>query len=418
MRLSNLAQVVAILLVLTTGCKQPETVLRVANWGGAGDASDYQKTVDELIQEFETQNPGVRVRVENTPDAYVSKMTLGYIARSQPDVMMLDASSAAHFISNGIVADLSPFFVKDPEFHLEDFFENVVDISRRGKAVYAIPQGFTPMVMYYNKRLFDSNRVPYPKAGWNFVDFRQTAQRLTSGNKHGFVFANWMAGWVMWLWNNGGDVVDLESERATGTFNSGANIQTIGFLRDLVTKYKVSPSLSQVQATGVDPFANGDAAMTISGHWAMLGYKKAAGVSWEDLGIVELPHNTQQHQTVMYESGYAIGTFSKQRELAWKFIKYMTSYKVQIRYNASGIEIDGRKDVARERATTDLERSFLPIIDSARPPYGSKIIGYELVEQAGASAMDTILNGADIGSALTNAASRIDAEFKKRDAKN
>ena len=33
-----------------------------------------------------------------------------------------------------------------------------VNIARRGDALYAIPLDFTPMVMYYNKRLFDAAR--------------------------------------------------------------------------------------------------------------------------------------------------------------------------------------------------------------------------------------------------------------------
>src|SRR5205085_11138122 len=123
---------------------------------------------------------------------------------------------------------------------------------------------FTPMVLYYNKRLFDRAEVSYPKAGWNFEQFLQTAQKLTiPGKQWGFVFNNWMAGWIMWLWNNGGDVLSPDGTRASGYFDSPHNVQTVSFLRDLIDKYKIAPTLSANASLGVDPFANGQAAMAV-----------------------------------------------------------------------------------------------------------------------------------------------------------
>src|SRR5205823_386793 len=173
-------------------------------------------------------------RVENIPQEYVSKMVLSFIAHAEPDIMMLDFSSASVFINNGVLTDLSPYIASDKEFKLDDYFPNAVSAARRGNALYAIPQDFTPMVLYYNKRLFDRAGVSYPKAGWNFEQFLQTAQKLTiPGRQWGFVFNNWMAGWIMWLWNNGGDVLSPDGTRASGYFDSPHNVQTVSFLRDL-----------------------------------------------------------------------------------------------------------------------------------------------------------------------------------------
>ena len=183
------------------------------------------------------------------------------------------------------------------------------------------------------------------------------------------------------------------------------------------------PPVSRRQAAmGVDPFANGQAAMTVSGHWAMIGYANAPKgpdgrpmITWDDLGIVALPHNTPKSHTVMYESGYAIGKNCRNTDIAWKFIKYMTSYDVQRRYNASGIAVCGRKDVAEERAKIPLEAQFVPLIKDCRPPYGSWIEGYAFVEPTGQAAVDSIIqNGNDVQTALTKAAKRIGREFAKR----
>lgn len=419
-------------ILLLAGCRSSDPdagkiVIRVANWGGAKEGNEYDKLVDKIYRDFEQENPGVVIREESVPGEYVAKMTLAFIAKSEPDVVMLDASSAALFIDDGMVADLTPFVQNDRDFHLGDFYPNVVDIARRGKALYAIPQDFTPMVVYYNKRLFDRAGVPYPKGDWDFAQFRETAKRLTipgdPPKQYGFAFTNWPAGWVMWLWNNGADHMAPDGSQAEGYLDSKPAADALGYLRELIEKDKVAPSISQAASLGVDLFANGQAAMAISGHWSMVGYKAAPKgpdgkpmISWDDLGVAPMPHNVPQSQTVMYESGYALGAHGKHKDVAWKFIKYMTSHRVQSAYQSSGIAVCGRRDVAEERARASaLEAAFLPIVPSARPPYGSRIEGYDFVEEQMQKAMDSVLqSGKDPQAALTEAAKRIDREFAKR----
>jgi len=434
MRIAVCALVATLALALASCAPKGDegrVVIRVANWGGAKEGNDYDKQVEKIYRDFERENPGVEIREENVPGEYVAKVTLAFIAKAEPDIIMLDASSSALFINSGIVTDLTPLMDADTEFRLDDYFPNVAGIAQRGKALYAIPQDFTPMVVYYNKRLFDRAQVPYPTADWNFDRFREIAKKLTiPGDKpddpakqYGFTFTNWTPGWVMWLWNNGADNMSPAGLHAKGYLDSPSSSQAVGFLRELIADDKSAPSLSQSAALGVDLFSNGQAAMAISGHWSMIDYHNAPKgkdgkpkITWDDLGVVALPHNTPESQTVMYESGYAIGTHCRNKEAAWKFIKYMTSHRVQTVYQGSGIAVCARKDVAKERAAASpLEAQFLPIIPTARPPYGSRIEGYAFVEDQMQKAMDGVLqSGLAPKDALGKAAERIDREFLKK----
>ncbi|MFI5386057.1 MAG: ABC transporter substrate-binding protein [Fimbriimonadales bacterium] len=432
MRFKLLVALIAALLAAGchTGYPPGTVVLRIGNWGGAKEGNKYDQKVDKIYRDFERENPGVILREENIPDSsdYVSKISLAYVAKAEPDVVTLDASSSALFINSGIVTDLSPLIKNDPQFHLDDFYPNVVNIGRRGEALYAIPQDFTPMVVYYNKRLFDKAGLPYPNPDWNFEQFRATAKKLTIPDEDpalqqfGFAFASWVPGWVMWIWNNGGDHLSPDGTRAVGYMDSPKTVEAVSYLEQMV-KDGLAPSISQTAALGVDPFANGQAAMAISGHWSMIGYNAAPKgkdgkpkITWDDLGVVALPHNTPQSQTVMYEAGYAIGGHCKHRDLAWKFIRYMTSRQVQEIYQSSGIAVCARTDVAEERArNSKLEAEFIPIIPTARPPYGSKIEGYKFVEDQMQMAMDGIIqNKRDPKWALNRAAMAIEREWQKR----
>src|SRR5690606_25918741 len=141
---------------------------------------------------------------------------------------------------------------------------------------------------------------------------------------YGFTFTNWMPGWIMWLWNNGGDVLNEEGTQAKGYLDSPENVEAITWLRDLVDKHKVAPAFSAMAAQGVEPFANGDAAMEVSGHCALITYTNSKKIDSNEIGVVPLPRRAKADRsvTVMYEAGLAIGQNCKNPDLAWKFGKY------------------------------------------------------------------------------------------------
>lgn len=423
-KLAVLMVVAALGLLSACASRQDEgdIVLRLANWGGASEENDFERTVNDLYRQFERENPGIKIKIERIPGSqeYVNKMLLSFVAGTEPDIMALDASSAAVFINNGVLMDLKPLFKNDSEFNIEDYWPNVLGIAARGEKVFAIPGDFTPMVMYYNKRLFRESAVPFPKPGWTYGDFIATAEKLTKGDQFGFTFGNWMPGWIMWLWNDGGDVLDPSGTSAGGYVDGARSKRALEFIRDFVNVRKISPSLSSTAATGVDLFTNANAAMQISGHWAMVGYQSAPKDSkglpklvMEDVGIVELPSNLPQSVTVMYEVGFAIGKNCRHPEAAWKLVRFLTSRRFQSVYNSTGIAICARKDVAEERARTNaLEAEFLRIVPSARAPWGSKVEGYDFVESTGQKMMDNILGDMPVEQAAREAAERIDRYFK------
>jgi multiple sugar transport system substrate-binding protein len=402
--------------LLCFGCSHPtsnKVTLRIASWSGAGEDNDYYKLVDQIYRDFEKANPDIQIVIENMPGDYVPKMMLSKIADVVPDVAVLDASSAALFVKNGVLQDLTEYIAKDSEFKTNQFFENTLQAGTYQGKLYSIPVDFTPMVMYYNKDLFDKAGVAYPKNGWTFEDFEKSCAQLKAKEIKGFVVSAWMPGWVMWLWNNGGDVLNSSGIKASGSLDASKNVETIQFLKGLVDQ-GYAPTLSAVAASGVDPFANGEVAMAVNGHWAITGYKSAKGINWKHLGIVSMPTRLKSPVTVYYEAGLGIGNGCKNPEAAWKFIKHFTSYQNQLRYNSSGIAICARKDVAQERAKEPIEADFVQLIQGSRPPMGASVEGYAFVEQQGQKMMESVLNGRlTPQQALSEMAKRVDREFAK-----
>lgn len=391
-------------------------VLRVANWGGPGADPTFMKIDRDVREAFERRH-GVRVQVEGIPGRgqYVPKLLMTYVAGNPPDVMTLDASSAAVFIDNGLLADLTPLIAKDPAFDLGAYFPNVVDVARRGDRLFAIPGDFTPMVIIYNKRLFDQAGVPYPRPGWTREEFLEAARALTvkepgaaSPRQYGFKFENWMPAWLPWIWAGGGDVLSPDGTRAGGYLDSPATLDTIRFLVDMIHRDRLAPNLSESVATGIDLFRGGRAAMTLTGHWSLIEYR----VDKMDVGITSIPRVGDHRVTVMYEAGMAISEASPHKDLAWEYVKYMTGVAAQKEKLAMGLAISANREVARLFAGTEVEDAFLEEVARARPPWGSRVERYELVEDLGREMMEDILTGGEaIEDTVRRTAALIDAEL-------
>jgi len=473
-------------------------ILRVANWSGPQTDRRFLTLEREIREGFERQHPGVRVRFEDIPGEgqYVPKLLMSYVSGNPPDVMHLDASSAAVFINNNLLLDLTPLIEGDRSFELDAYFANVVNIARRGDKLYAIPLDFTPMIMYYNKRLFDeflfridlsseaesplpeeldngnvSNALrqafegfglalsdktalevelagsrwgltdrgqaytirkgvrdrkntlgvfrdqglaPYPQDGWTWPEFLETAKTLTilepgrsSPRRYGLAFANWMPGWIVWIWLNGGDVLSPDGRHAEGYFNSPQSLEAVQFLIDLITKHRIAPSMSESAAAGVDLFRAQRAAMNISGHWMMIEYRRDR----LDIGVVSLPTNIGKPVTVIYEAGLAISRESQHIDLAWEWIRYITSEETQKRRVRSGLAISAYQAVARHYAGDPIEAAFLEQVQYARSPWGARVEPYAMVEDLGQEMIDDALYGTPVVEAVNRATRLIESEL-------
>jgi multiple sugar transport system substrate-binding protein len=389
---------------LAVGCERRADsrtpVLRTANWLHAAVDPQFLKLERDLVSEFEALHPGVRIRLEPIPGVgqYAPRLLLMHVAGDISDAGYLDIASGAVFINNGVVRDLSPFIENDPAFRLDDYFPNVVNSFRRDGKLYGIPLDFTPMVMYYNKRLFDAARVPYPRDGWTWADFLATARRLAIADddprrpmrQYAMHFENIMPFWILWLWNNGGDVLAPDGRQASGYLDGPQSVAAIDFLLSLMYDERVAPSLQESAALGVDLFRAGRAAMDVKGHWMMIDYR-AAGL---DFGVVSMPTNVGRPVSVLYQSGLCVFARGARPELGWQWIKFMTSRDVQVRRVASGLAISGNRRAAEHFAGNSVEGAFLRQIEYARAPWGATVERYPFVEELGQEMLRTIINDA------------------------
>lgn len=400
------------------GCGAPETppaaVLRIANWSGPANDANFLALERAHRARFEAAHPGVRLELEQIPGLgqFEPKVLLQIAAGNAPDVIQLDASSAAVFIENDALLDLTPFIEADESFRAADYFDAVYDVTRRGAAQFGVPLDFTPMVLVYNRALFDEAGVPYPREDWNWSDFRQTAMALSrpaDGDRprqFGFRFVNHMPFWVMWLWNNGADAVSPDGRAAEGYFDGPAALEAMQFLVDLARVDRSMATPLDEKIAGVDLFRSGRAAMHVTGHWELIEYRHDK----LSIGVAPLPSDVGRSQTVIYASSMAILRDARQPRLAWEYLKFLTSTQTQIERVASGVAISANRAAAEHYADDLIERAFLARLPEARAPTGARVERYSQCEELGREMFDDVFNGGlALDEAARVAARRMDA---------
>jgi len=397
-----------------------DIVLHVANWAGAEEL----KLERRIVAKFMERHPGIVVEMETIPSSYKEKIFTSITAGTPPDVFLLDSVIIPAFVNQDILVDLMPY-VQKYGVDLSIYFPNVLRLAMRDSMLYALPKDFTPMVMYYNKKLFDEAGYAYPPRNWSWQDYLLLAQKLTRDfdndgviDQFGTSFSNQPYSWIPWVWMNGGDILSPDGTQALGYFNSPETEEALKFLIDLRNVHKVSPFgeyLTSLGGTG-GLFYTGRIAMMESGHWWMPTLRKYLDSGKLSVGVAPLPTpKGKKHITVMYESGWCVPKGSPHRELAVQLAIFLAGEQAARIRSESRIAIPAVRKVAKEQAEQDpygLEEVFYEEIQYAREPWGTLVEPYSRIESIAKEAVDEVMIGnKPMHSTFTEAAKRMDIEL-------
>ncbi|MGB9621532.1 MAG: ABC transporter substrate-binding protein, partial [Brevinematia bacterium] len=271
---------------------------------------------------------------------------------------------------------LDDFVNKDAqEVNVSDFFEAPFNEFKYKGKLYGIAKDFTTLVLYYNIDLFDKYGIGYPNDNWTWDDFLNASKKLTKDlngdgviDQYGFVIETWANWWRNWVYANGGTFFD-----ESGKFVLGkqpylkANAEAIQFLADLINVHKVAPKISASRdfGGGEAMFVDGRAGMAAYGRWATLRFRDITKFKWN---VAQMPKGKVRRASTLFTVAYCIHSKTKNPELAWKLVKFLSSPQIQKDVAESGLAIPIRKSVAYSDA-------FLkaPAIVKNQPQVDSKV---------------------------------------------
>jgi multiple sugar transport system substrate-binding protein len=410
----------AVALAACAAAGADRTTLTVSNWADWTE----QRLEDAYVHRFGALHPGVRVALEavtNGPE-YRDRILTSIAAGAPPDVVLLDNIDIPAFVNAGVLQDLAPYLER-VGLKGSDFEPRVLEIFRRGAALYAIPKDFTPMVIAYNKNLFDRAGVPYPGKDWTWDEFVADARRLTRDTNGDGVVDQW-GFWLdrrdfMWMasiWALGGDVLCPDGKIASGCLDSPNSIHAFTAFTDLATRDSVTPRFFGLRRSMGDQFRqfySGALAMIPAGHFWVPQIKPYAEQGRIRVGFAPMPHRAGfPPATVLYASGYAVPTNVRHKRLSVELAAFMADSLAQVTRASGGLAIPALTRIAAQVAaadTTGWEAAFRAAIPSGRMPWGARVAKWREVEDILPDIMDrVILNHEDVAAVLHDVARRVD----------
>jgi multiple sugar transport system substrate-binding protein len=396
------------------------TRLTVSNWADWTE----QRLEDAYVHTFSRAHPRVSVTLEAVTNGseYRDRILTSIAADAPPDVVQLDNIDIPAFVDAGVLVDLAPYMER-VGLRLTVFEPRVLDIFRRGAALYAIPKDFTPMMIAYNKDLFDRAGVPYPEGDWTWEEFRAAARRLTRDADGDGVVDQWGFWldrrdfmWIPSIWALGGDVLCQDGNRASGCLDSPNAIWAFQAFLGLATRDSVTPRYFGLRRSVGDQlrqFYSGRLAMMPAGHFWVPQLRPWAERGRLRLGFAPFPHRAGfPPATVLYASGLAVPRNVRHKRLSVELAAFMADSLAQATRAAGGLAIPALRSVARSFAAADStgwEAAFDAAVPSGRMPWGARVAKWREVEDLLPDIVDrVVVNHEDVAAVLHDVARRVD----------
>ncbi len=350
-----------------------KTVVRFQDWHMTEDV--WLKCLKEVKSDYEKLHPDVEIRFEPVahPDK-AKKFIIASEAKNAPDVVHCEIQDIPPYIAKGYLLNLDPLIKKEKKGFMDQWAEEPRKIGSYYGQVRAIPDAAQSMVIYYNPKIFANAGLDPEKPPKTWEEFREYAQKMTNGkDQWGFGMvanksASLISRYLPILWSFGGDVFDAKMTKCT--LDSPESLEAFTYFVELYTKYGVTPPApNEMSAQDVRTFLAQEkigmkigSGFTISIVDALNPSLKARDV----LRVAPLPVGKKK-ATFAQIDFWGISSYTKNKEAAWEFVKYLTSKDVQIKFFKDNGVTSGRIDVGESEL---IKNDKFGGAISAQIPYG------------------------------------------------
>jgi multiple sugar transport system substrate-binding protein len=291
-----------------------------------GWTGDEAKTFTKLVNEYEKQNPGVKISslyVDN--DDTLQKVTTAVRGGSPPDIAYLYGSWAPNVATIPQVVDLTQV-VKRSGVNWNDFYVGERDVATVNGKVIGIPALVDNLAVVYNKKLFAQAGLQPPSANWTWDDFVADAQKLTNASKKQYGTAYVTPGtedtvwhWEALLWEAGGQI--LNSGNTKAAFNSPAGLTSLNTLKTLAASK--SMYFDPTDQAYENVFNSGKIGMLVTGPWDLSTFPN---VQYGVQVMPTYPGTDGGHQTISGPDNWVVfNNGSAKTAAAEKFLLWLTA---------------------------------------------------------------------------------------------
>ena len=280
-----------------------------------------------LAKKFESANPGAKVSVTAIPwDAAHDKFTTAITAGKTPDAAMVGTTWMGEFAGLGAL-DPTP-----PSFDKSQFFPGAQKTTEVDGTSYGIPWYVETRLVYYRTDLAKKAGYTTPPKDWEGLKAMAKAMQDKAGAKWGIgLQAGATGSWqsiMPFAWSNG---ASLSKDGTSYSFDTPEMQEAVKYYQSYFTDGIADKAAPATPTTEPD-FVSGKVPMFISGPWEMSAVEKVGGKGFKDKYSVAVMPTKKTSSSFVGGSDFAVFKDSKQRDTAWKFVKFLSDPKTQAKW--------------------------------------------------------------------------------------
>jgi multiple sugar transport system substrate-binding protein len=294
------------------------------------------EVVARMTAEFERENPGVRVEVQQIPwSAAHEKLLTAYVGGSMPDVFQVGITWVPELVAIGALEALDERAGRSSDVRLDDYFPGVADANRIDGTLYAVPWYVDTRVLFYRSDLLRHAGHPEPPRTWEEWIEAMTRVRASSGEGRYAVLLpvrEWETPVILAL-QLGAEL--LRDGDRYGNFRGAEFRRAFEFYLDLFRR-GLAAGVGETQVTNVyQDFAAGFFAFYITGPWNLGEFATRLPPDLRDAwSTAPLPAPGAHYPGVSLAGGasLAISRDSPRKEAAWRLVEYLSGPRRQLEF--------------------------------------------------------------------------------------
>jgi multiple sugar transport system substrate-binding protein len=316
------------------------------------------------MPEFERQNPGIRVRVQQIPwTAAHEKLLTAYVGDATPDLAQVGNTWIPEFAALGALEPLDQWVDGSAVVDSSGYFGGIWDTNVIGDTLFGVPWYVDTRIIFYRKDILARagyREMPTTWSEWRKAMVAVQRQSRVSGEPEGlqryaiFLPTNeWAQPYVLGM--QAGSTL-LDEQGRFGVFSDSAFRRGFDFYLDLY-RTGLAPALGNIDIANVyQEFARGRFAMYITGPWNLGEFRRRLPAELQDdWSTAPLPGPSGDSSGVSLAGGSSLAIFqaSRYKEAAWRLVEYLSSSKQQERFHRLTGDLPARMETWR---TTGLDR--------------------------------------------------------------
>ena len=366
------------------------------------------EVVQELVREFERQNPGIRVTVQQIPwGAAHEKLLTAHVGRSTPDLTQLGNTWISEFAALRAVEPLERWLASSEAVPESAYFPGIWDTNVIDGVPYGIPWYVDTRVLFYRTDLLA--KAGYSSFPQSWADWRRAmeAVKRVAGKDRFAIFlpTNEYTPWIVFGLQAGSTLLDDHATR--GVFSDSAYRSAMAFYLDLFRDGLAPAVPGNSIANLYQEFERGTFSMYISGPWQLGEFRSrlspAMQSSW---GTAPLPGPRGAASGVSVAGGSSLVMFrgSRHKPEAWRLIEFLSRPEQQVRFYRLTGDLPARREAWQDTSLGDpktraFEEQLTRVVSTPKVPEWEQIsLKLQFAVEAailGGARPDSVLAGLD-----------------------